>query len=52
MTPENFRRAQLGLSVHGPFSRNRRRPLSHHAAAFLASGLLLFLLLFLTALFS
>jgi hypothetical protein len=51
MTPENFRRAQLGLSVHGPFSRNRRRPLSHHAA-FLASGLLLFLLLFLTALFS
>ena len=54
MNQETHRRAHLGLSLSGPFSRNRRRcrPLSHHAAAFLASGLILFLLLFLTTLFS
>lgn len=47
-------RAQLGLAVHGPFSRNRkrRRTLRDAAPVLLVSSLLLSLLIFLTAIFS
>ena len=54
MQPETHRRAALGLAILGPFSRNhpRRRRLREVAPAFLATGLLLGLLIFLAALFS
>ena len=37
MTPETHRRACLGLHIHGPFSRNRRK---RRSPALLASLLL------------
>ncbi len=47
------RRAALGLAIQGPFSRNRRRrSLRESGPALLATGLVLGLAAFLTALFS
>jgi hypothetical protein len=53
MTPHLHRRAQLGLAIHGPFSRNRRRlSLRDAAPAILVTSLLAALACFLTLLFS
>lgn len=46
------RRASLGLAIHGPFSRNRRRrSLRNSAPALLATALVIAIATFLTALF-
>lgn len=54
MTPHTLRRAALGLTIHGPFSRNRRRRREIREAGpfFLAAGLLIGLGMFLAALFT
>lgn len=53
MQAHHHRRASLGLAIHGPFSRNRRRlrSLRDSAPALLATALVIALATFLTALF-
>ena len=47
----HHRRASLGLAIHGPFNRNRRRSLRNTAPALIVASLILALAAFLAALF-
>jgi hypothetical protein len=51
MKQELIRRQQLGLTIHGPYSRNRRRP-SINSYAVMTAGIILAAALFLVATFT